>query len=245
MKRKSIWLTVLLVSIQWAVFHPQPIGAQITTGTIVGTVMDTTGGVIPGISVTIRNTNTGLTRSLISDDFGNYSTPLLPIGVYDVTAELAGFKQTQISGIVLQVDQRARIDIIMEIGEQTESILVEAEAPMMSTERADIGMLVDNQKVVELPLKGRVFYDLNLLDSGTAQRSNHRNSIVRWLNVPFSYNGSSPDGNQFLVDGISIQDPLHTYATLKLSIDAIQEFSRQPASIAPSSVTAQEPRLTS
>ena len=226
MKRKSIWLTILLVSIQWAVFHPQPIGAQITTGTIVGTVTDTTGAVIPGITITVRNINTGLTRSLLSDDFGDYSTTLLPLGVYEVTAELPGFKQTQISGILVKVDQRQRIDIIMEIGEQTESILVEAEAPMMSTERADIGMLVDNQKVVELPLKGRVFYDLNLLDSGTAQRSNHRNSIVRWLNVPFSYNGSSPDGNQFLVDGISIQDPLHTYATLKLSIDAIQEFKQ-------------------
>ena len=116
MKRKSIWLTVLLVSIQWAAFHPQPIWGQITTGTILGTITDETGAVIPGVSVTIRNVATGLTRTAISDDAGRYLNPRLPVGTYEVSGELTGFKRVVISNIVLQLDQTARIDLVLEVG---------------------------------------------------------------------------------------------------------------------------------
>ena len=116
MKRKSIWLTVLLVSIQWAVFHPQPLWGQITTATILGAITDETGALIPGVTVTIRNEGTGLSRTVISDDSGKYLAPRLPVGTYEVSGELTGFKRVVISNIVLQLDQTARIDLVLEVG---------------------------------------------------------------------------------------------------------------------------------
>ena len=227
MKRKSIWLTVLLVSIQWAVFHPQPIGAQITTATIVGAITDETGALIPGVTVTVRNEDTGLSRNAISDDSGRYLAPRLPVGTYEVSAELTGFKRVVISNIVLQLDQTARIDLVLEVGAMEESVVVISDTISVKTEVSDISMVVDNQRITELPLNGRVYFDLNDLDSGTARRTGYRSSF--WGAVggaTLSFNGAPTDGNQYLVDGILAQETTVTHPTLKVTIDNIQEFKQ-------------------
>ena len=227
MKRKSIWLTVLLVSIQWAVFHPQPLWGQITTATILGAITDETGALIPGVTVTIRNEGTGLSRTVISDDSGKYLAPRLPVGTYEVSGELTGFKRVVISGLVLQVDQTARIDLVLEVGALTDSVEVISETVTVKTEVSDVSMVVDNQRVTELPLNGRVYFDLNLLDSGTSQRTGWRGSF--WGPVggaTFSFNGAPTDANQYLVDGIMAQETVATHPTLKVTIDNIQEFKQ-------------------
>ena len=227
MKRKSIWLAVLLVSIQWAVFHPQPIWGQITTATILGTITDETGAVIPGVTVTIRNEGTGLSRTVISEDSGKYLSPRLPVGSYEVSGELTGFKRVVISGLVLQVDQTARIDLVLEVGAIAESVEVISDTVSVKTEVSDVSMVVDNQRITELPLNGRVYFDLNDLDSGTARRTGWRSSF--WGAVggaTLSFNGAPTDGNQYLVDGIMAQETTVTHPTLKVTIDNIQEFKQ-------------------
>ena len=118
--------------------------AQRTTAEIVGTVTDETGGVLPGVEVVITNMDTALTRSTFSDDSGNYHVRLLPVGRYSVSGELVGFKKQEISGIILQVDQVARIDLGLEVGEITELVEVEGTAPLTKTAAADIGMVIEN-----------------------------------------------------------------------------------------------------
>ena len=155
-------------------FQPQPLWGQITTATILGAITDETGALIPGVTVTIRNEGTGLSRTVISDDSGKYLAPRLPVGTYEVSGELTGFKRVVISGLVLQVDQTARIDLVLEVGALTDSVEVISETVTVKTEVSDVSMVVDNQRVTELPLNGRVYFDLNLLDSGTSQRTGWR-----------------------------------------------------------------------
>ena len=153
---------------------------------------------------------------------------MLPAGPYELTAEMAGFNKVVISNVVLQVDQRVRVNITMKVGEIVQSVEVTGETHLVKTDVSDIGMVVENKTVTDLPLNGRVYYHLNLLDSGTAQRTGWRTSI--WAPVGganFSFNGAPSDGNQYLVDGIMSQESTVTHPTMKVTIDAIQEFKQQ------------------
>src|SRR5947209_18510920 len=110
-----------------------------TTATIVGTVTDSSGAVVPDVSVTVTSEGTGLTRKTLSNQSGNYAVPLLPVGVYSVIAEAAGFKKKTTTGIVLDVNQEPRVDIVLELGAVTDSVTVSAEATMLQTQNAVVG----------------------------------------------------------------------------------------------------------
>ena len=116
----------------------------------------------------------------------------------------------------------------MKVGEIVQSVEVTGETHVVKTEVSDVGMVVENKTVTDLPLNGRVYYHLNLLDSGTSQRTGWRTSI--WAPVGganFSFNGAPSDSNQYLVDGIMSQEATVTHPTMKVTIDAIQEFKQQ------------------
>ena len=136
--------------------------AQQNTATISGRVLDSSGAAVPDAMVVARNVETGLERPAITDETGAYTIPLLPIGPYDVSGELAGFKKAVKTGIVLQVAQQARLDLVLEVGQQSETIEVTAAVPLTQTETSSIGAVIDNQKVVELALNGRNFFQLAL-----------------------------------------------------------------------------------
>jgi len=140
-----------------------PLIAQITTATVLGTVRDASGAVIQNAAVQVRAVATNLTRSTLSDIEGNYILSNLPVGEYEISVSASGFKKEVKSGIVLQVQQRARIDVVMQPGSVTESISVVAAAPLVSTEDGVFGDVIDNRRVVELPLNGRNFNTLALL----------------------------------------------------------------------------------
>ena len=137
--------------------------AQQNTATISGRVLDSSGAAVPGAMVVARNVETGFERPAITDETGAYTIPLLPIGPYDVSGELAGFKKAVKTGIVLQVAQQARLDLVLEVGQQSETIEVTAAVPLTQTETNSIGAVIDNQRVVELALNGRNFFQLTLL----------------------------------------------------------------------------------
>ena len=132
--------------------------AQENTATITGQIVDSTGAGVVGASVTARNVQTGLERKVVTNETANYTLPLLPIGSYTVTAEKMGFEKIVQTDINLQVDQHAELNFSMRVGTTSNTVQVTAEIPLTQTESSSTGAVIDNTKVVELPLNGRQFY---------------------------------------------------------------------------------------
>src|SRR5437667_15264 len=107
--------------------------AQISTATILGTVKDTSGALVPGVSITVKHTESGLTRSVVSGERGAYNVPLLPVGAYEITTTMPGFKQQVRTGINLVVGQEAVVDLTLEVGANTEQVTVTEEATLVNT----------------------------------------------------------------------------------------------------------------
>ncbi len=198
--------------------------AQTITGTILGSVADSSGAVLPGVTITAVNTGTNQTRSTVTNESGNFSLPSLQIGTYRVEAELPGFKKEIRNGVTLQVDQRARIDFTMVVGQVTESLEVTAEAPLVQTDDSSVGAVIDFQKVVELPLNGRQFESLVQLVPGavTPAQGSHLGG-----RGGFNIAGMDEHYNSFFLDGIDNVDPIIRNFSFRPSVDLIQEFKVQ------------------
>jgi len=134
--------------------------AQLPTATILGTVRDSTGAVVPGVTVTVRNTGTGATRTATTGANGAYRLVALPVGAYEVRAEQPGFQAEVRSGLTLAVDQEAVVNFSLQVGATTERIEVTGEAPLVETTNSTVSGLVSERTVRELPLNGRSFTDL-------------------------------------------------------------------------------------
>jgi len=143
--------------------------AQSTTGSFQGTVTDQSGAALPGVTITIVNTQTNLTRTTVTNTSGNYDAPLLPPGPYTISSELTGFRRLEKSGLVLQVTQNARIDFTLELSTVQESVQVTAQAPLVDTQDSAFRQVIDQTQVVALPLNGRNFRELGLLVPGVQE----------------------------------------------------------------------------
>ena len=126
--------------------------AQSDRGTITGTILDPASAVVPGAKLVLRNTDNGATTETESTVTGNFTLPSLPVGLYDLSVEVAGFKRVTQKGIQVQVDQTLRLDIKLEVGATTDSVTVTADAPLLKTENAEQSMNVKGEKVNDLPL---------------------------------------------------------------------------------------------
>lgn len=199
---------------------------QIITGTIQGTVTDQTGAILPGVNITVRNLDTNLTRNSLTNETGNYIVPLLPVGRYEVSAEFTGFKTQVRSGIELQVEQRLNANFQLEVGQITERLVVTEAAPLVQTDTATVGNVVDSQKIVELPLNGRLFNQLALLVPATTTLPPGDGMAIPQRGG-FSVAGNRQSANNFLIDGIDNNDISINIASVKPSVDQIQEFKIQ------------------
>ncbi|MCX6552558.1 MAG: carboxypeptidase-like regulatory domain-containing protein, partial [Acidobacteria bacterium] len=121
--------------------------AQVTAATIVGTITDSSGGAMPGVTVTAKNVETGFTRTVPTNEVGAYRLEFLPIGQYSVDVELSGFKTVTRTGIVLNVNDTVKVDVALEVGGLSETITVEAEAPVVNTATADISKTVEAKAI--------------------------------------------------------------------------------------------------
>lgn len=204
--------------------------AQATGGVILGTVSDTTGGIIPGATITVKNLSTGIAYKIVTDELGGYRVPGLPPGDYEVTAELEGFKTEVVTGIKLAVGQQAVINVTLEVGELTEKITVIGAAPVIETTHGVISGLVDDKKIRDLPLNGRDFYQLTFLQAGVTQT--YLAGSNPWSNsgiMKVSVNGMRPTMTNLLVDGTDANEPTYNIppggATgAALGVEAIREF---------------------
>src|SRR5437588_10883591 len=126
--------------------------AQGATATISGVVRDTTGALVPGVSITVKHVDSGLTRKVVSSERGGYNVPLLPVGPYELTTTMPGFKQQVRSGINLVVGQEAVVDLTLEVGANAEQITVSEEAPLVSTTTSCTSGLISEQAINDLLL---------------------------------------------------------------------------------------------
>ena len=186
---------------------------------------DSSGSVIRGAIVTVRQLSTDLTRSETTTDTGEYSIPQLPVGPYLLSVEQPGFKKTERTGVELRVEDKLRIDVVLAIGQLTETVAVEATNPVVSTDSATVGNVVDNRKVTELPLNGRNFLQLNLLVPGVNQGVKGSQNQTQGGSI--SVNGVREQSNNFLLDGMDNNDLAINQYAVAISTEAIQEFKVQ------------------
>lgn len=225
-------MRVLLLLAIIAVLAISPIFPQATTANVVGTITDASGAVVPAATVTIQNRQTGQARTTQSDDQGAFELRFLQAGEYSLSVEKVGFQKSDVAPFSLSVDQVARIDVKMTLGQTTESVQVSASAILLQTEDAVVGTVIDSQKVVELPLNGRSFVQLALLTPGVNPGTPGSITVRRLRGslgqaVGMSANGARDTQNRFYYDGIEAMD-LDSYSfSFSPSIDAIMEFKVQ------------------
>ncbi len=202
--------------------------AQVTTGTILGTVRDETDAILPGATVTIKNLDTGISRTAVTDEQGRYQATHLSLGNYEVSASLGGFQSVIRSGIQLTVGRTAVVDFVLKVGEITERIVVTGEASLVETTNAAIAGLTEGRQISDLPLNGRNFMQLTTLQQGVHVARTGQQSQTRGLGVRISVGGARPKQNTFLLDGTELNDTAGetpaSAAGISLGVDAIREF---------------------
>jgi hypothetical protein len=206
--------------------------AQTIRGSIAGTVVDSSGAVLPGIMVLATNPETNISSEARTDDTGHYLFPLLTPGQYVVTVQQDGFKKYVRSGIVVQIAQTTRLDIPLEIGNLSEQVTVAAEAPLVRSTTSELGQVVEMKQIQALPLNGRLFQQLVAITPGTVARSGgdgSENSAAAGArtNTQYSVNGMPWSGNNFLLDGVANNEPLNSLVNISPPLEAIQEFKVQ------------------
>jgi len=210
--------TLLLVVMTNAVAWAQ------ATAQLSGTVRDSSGGVLPGVTVTVTRTDTGFTRTVVTESGGTYVVPNLPTGPYKLEASLQGFRTYAQTGIVLQVNGNPTINVTLAVGDVAETISVEGAAPLVDVRSAGISEVVDNQKIVELPLQGRQVTNLIILAGAAVNTGDVSGQRNRSDAVAISVAGGLRSGVTYVLDGAMHND---TYDNLNLPFpfpDALQEF---------------------
>lgn len=204
--------------------------ATAQTAGVTGTVADGTGASVAGAEVRIINVDTGLARSTTSNEQGQYSVPLLPPGPYRAVVVKEGFRQVSRTSIQLDVADTARLDFVLEVGSVADSVEVSADAPLLDTEGATIGKVVESRRISDLPLNGRNVLALTMITPGVKSNAGPTNSgfADRGLSLSeISVNGGPNALNQIILDGISSIQPVFADPTINPPVDAIQEFRVQ------------------
>ena len=211
---------------------PPEASAQAVSGTILGTVRDSSGAVVPGATVTVHNTRTGFSRTLVTDTHGEYNAPSIPTGAYSVTAELTGFKKGSKTNILVGVDQRVRIDVALEVGGMEEIVEIQAETPLLQTSSSDLGTTVVEEQIKSLPLNGRNFVVLTRTAPGVTRGNPGGNidgagSLAWRASASFSANGQRPRDNNYMLDGVDNNETWLQTVVIFPSVDALDEFKLQ------------------
>jgi outer membrane receptor protein involved in Fe transport len=180
--------------------------AQTFRGTILGAVSDSSGAAVPGATVTIKNLDTGLTRTVSTSEDGSYSAPELPIGNYSATAEKAGFKSSVVSGVKVEVSSERRIDFILQPGQLAQTVQVQAdELPMVESTSNTLGGILESKVATTLPVNGGDYQKLIFLVPGVTGSPDQITDSPGSFGI-FSVNGARGRANNFLLDGTDMND---------------------------------------
>jgi len=214
---------------------------QNITGTILGTVADASGAIVPGVTVTVTNKDTGQSIRVLTNQLGYYEAPQLRPGDYGVQAAGTGFKTLVRDGVQVSVESRLRLDFAMEVGDAATSVAVTADAPLIESETASLGQVITSRTVQELPIKGRNVFDLVSLSPGVqvnprsqgAVASTGDNSAPLFVLSDISINGGRYRTNEYMLDGVSIMLPENNNFAVSPSPDGTQEFKVMTNSYGP------------
>ena len=198
--------------------------AQVSTGTIVGTVQDKSGGVVPNATVTITHIATGQVRVTKTNEQGSFNAQFMPLGAYKIVVGAAGFQSKELTGITLEVDQTANLTVPLEVGSVSQTVEVTSSEPLVATTTSSLGQVIDNHEVLSMPLNGRNPFALGLLVGNTAPVTGVAS------NLPFVGGGGVFTSNDVLLNGID--DNIFATAgnvgrqgiAIFPSVDAVQEF---------------------
>ena len=194
-----------------------PVGAQIGSGALAGIVVDQAGAAVPGVTVTVTAVATAVSRTTVTSQKGDYVVPGLAPGTYRIRVELSGFRPLAREGIRLATGETVRLDVQLEVGALTEVITIVDDAPLLRSETSGLGHVVDNRRIVDLPLNGRSFISLASLVPGVALPPPPAAPLPR-------INGGRPRTNEYLFDGISVLQPEPGQVAFFPNVDAIEEF---------------------
>jgi Carboxypeptidase regulatory-like domain len=193
--------------------------AQQATALITGTVKDPSGAVVAGAKVTLRNSNTNIARSVTTNKDGYYSFSLVPIGTYELTVEQRGFEKYVHSGITLEINQNARLDVSLKVGSISQVVEVQGDVSQVDTVSATLGKVETTQRILQLPLVERDTLQLGLLQAGVFAPDQDDGS-----GNPFSVSGQRSESMTFLLDGADNNDFLGNNIVVDPNPDAVAEF---------------------
>ena len=215
---KSRVSLVLFLFLLWT----SHVAGQYGAGVILGTITDSTKAVVPSVEVTARNQSTGATRTFTTGVDGDYELTPLPAGTYTITAQSKAFKTATVPDVVVSVGSQTRIDIVMELGSVNETVQVQAAAPLLQTNTATVGTVVETRTVLELPLNARNFFDLVALTPGSIKAASG-SSVMD--NRGISVGGTRVNNSTYAqLDGVDFTvENVHNPA-IALSLDDIAEF---------------------
>jgi len=223
---RSLWFVLIGLLIL------APIQFGQTSGSIAGETLDPTGAAISGATVSLVNAETNAARTVLTNEAGAYSFPTLPPGIYNLKAEKAGFKALVQNKVEIQVQQNARIDFRLEVGQVSESIEVSASGSTIVTENATVGTVIENKGITDLPLNGRNYTQMVALAPNVSfgfsvqGQAGARQGGIRAVQA-ISVAGQRTNFNHYTLDGVENTDPnFNTFVVLP-SIDALQEFKVQ------------------
>ena len=226
--RKIIRNPVLAcLSLVLVLFTGEAYGQGGAAGTILGTVTDPSGAVVPNAKITITNTGTGVAKVTETTGAGDYAVPDLVPGPYRVDVEATGFSKAQVGGTVLQVAQEIRVNVTLQTGSASETVTVSSSAVALDTDTSEISQIVTQKQVDQLPLNGRNFINLLFITAGAVQTTGEMGQMRQGEGNAISINGARPESNNYTLDGITNTDTALQTPAVILSQDAIQEFKVQ------------------
>jgi hypothetical protein len=229
---KTILLAI--VALAFTLTHTSAFAQAVANAEIHGIVQDASGAVVSGAQIKATQTETGYSQTTVSGGDGIYALPNLPVGSYKIDVVGQAFKSYTQSGIVLQVGNNVQINIALQVGSVSDHVDVSADAAMVQTQDTSISQVIDQRRIVDLPLNGRQATDLILLSGGAAQPPNSTRVITTHdypSAVGISVAGGQINGNNYLLDGADHNDS-HSNVNMPFPFpDALQEFSVQTSGI--------------
>ncbi len=203
--------------------------AQVTTGSILGTVKDNSGAAVKGAKVTVTDTGKSTTTDFVTDEEGNYQAPFLIPGNYTIAVSAQGFKKGLTNNVIVQIDQKARIDFTLTVGQVTDTVEVSAATTLVNTESSELGQVIEERSVKELPLNGRNFAQLVYLVPGVTPGQQGENlSGASTFNPRASSNfnslGHHANSNGWMVDGIDNNEYTFNTVIVQPTVESVREF---------------------
>ncbi len=219
----------ILIAVSLVIASIGVVFGQAISGTVVGTVRDLTGAVLPGAQVVATNAQTGISQSTQSGSQGDYTIPNLSPGTYKVTAQAKGFATSVVPEATIQVQQTTRVDLTLSPGQTTQQITVTGEAPLVQSTTSDLGQVIESRQIEALPLNGRLFEQLVTIVPGAVQAGwgdFAENPSAAGAETPTQavVNGLPWSGNYYMIDGVHNTEPLNAFISITPPLDSIDSF---------------------